>query len=251
MPTTTSYGSFAYAYDAALGQRFFRSVRRVLDPILKRYPSQLRTHLDIACGTGLAVDYFRSLGWRSAGVDASLTMLHIARRRSGSVVGADFAALPFRTTFSRITCLYDSFNHLRERNQLVAAFTAVRAVMNAESLFLFDMNHPDIYPEIWGMKEPFVSEGPDHHLEIATSYRRSDRTGVGLVTGWAMVESGERADIHERHEQRAWSESEITGALAESGLQPVEVIDFDPFNEAEALESEGVKLFFVCRPVPR
>jgi len=28
----------------------------------------------------------------------------------------------------------------------------------------------------------------------------------------------------------------------------VDVIDFDPYNEAEAVDAQTVKLFFVCRP---
>src|SRR4051794_3876672 len=47
-----SYGAFAYAYDQALGDRYFRAVRRLLAQMLERYPSESKTHLDVACGTG-------------------------------------------------------------------------------------------------------------------------------------------------------------------------------------------------------
>ena len=53
-----AYGAFAYAYDKALGERFFKSVRRLLDDLLERYPTPKRSHLDLACGTGLAVESF-------------------------------------------------------------------------------------------------------------------------------------------------------------------------------------------------
>ena len=118
--------------------------------------------------------------------------------------------------------------------------------MSEDSIFFFDVNHPDIYPEIWGMKDPYVASGEGFHLEIATSFRRRDGIGRALVTGWAS-ESGKRVNIRETHEQRAYSQDEIVGALGEGGLVPVEVIDFDPFNEADSLEAAGVKLFFVCR----
>ncbi len=76
-----AYGAFAYAYDKALGQRFFRAVQRLLDQTLDRYPTPKRTHLDLACGTGLVLNAFRQRGWRSTGVDASLAMLQVAQRR--------------------------------------------------------------------------------------------------------------------------------------------------------------------------
>jgi SAM-dependent methyltransferase len=244
-----SYGAFAYAYDQALGETFFLAVRRVLDDVLFKYPARAKTHLDLACGTGFAIEYFEKRGFRSVGVDASPAMLAVGKRRASRLTAADIRSLPLRRTFGRITCLYDSLNHLQTREDLVAAFEATRGVMNADSLFFFDMNHPDIYPAVWGMREPYVSSGANHHLEIATKYRRREKCGFGHVTGWAKLPNGERVVIDETHEQRAWSEREILGCLRDARLEIVEVIDFDPFQEIESLDAGGVKLFFVCRPL--
>ena len=245
--TKSAYDAFAYAYDAALGERFFRAVRRLLSERLERYPTVVKTHLDLACGTGLALEFFRSRGWKSTGLDASLPMLSVAKSRATSLVAADFAALPFRGTFSRITCLYDSLNHVKNRADLTAIFRSIRRVMANDSLFFFDMNHPHAYPEVWGMKEPFVAEGRGYHLEIATAYRRRDATGLALVTGWALLPNGKRYEISERHEQRAYTEREIVESLGAAGLEPLEVVDFDPFRESADDESPGIKIFFVCR----
>ncbi|HEX9492457.1 MAG TPA: hypothetical protein VGA33_04270, partial [Thermoanaerobaculia bacterium] len=103
----------------------------------------------------------------------------------------------------------------------------------------FDVNHPEIYPAIWGSDEPFVAEGEGFHLEMATKYRKRDRTAQALVTGWADLPSG-RVKIRERREQRAYTEREIIDALASAGLVPVELMEFDPYAEGR-----NVKLFFV------
>ncbi|MBK5258419.1 MAG: class I SAM-dependent methyltransferase [Thermoanaerobaculia bacterium] len=250
MTIPSAYGAFAYAYDKALGERFFKAAQRVLDDVMRRHPTHERTHLDLACGTGLAIAYFASQGWSSIGVDASMSMLGAARERAPRrLVCGDIRALPMRTTFSRVTCLYDSLNHLKNRADLVAAFRAARSVMRPDSLFLFDMNHPDVYPAIWGMKDPYVAEGTGWRLEIATLYRKRDATGIARVSGFATLAGGVKEPIRERHEQRAYSEREITDSLAEAGLAAIEVRDFDPYNESDTLAAEGVKLFFVCRAV--
>jgi SAM-dependent methyltransferase len=241
-----AYGAFAYAYDKALGERFFQSVRRLLDDLLDRYPTPKRTHLDLACGTGLAVESFQRSGWMSVGVDASVEMLTTARRRATRLVAGDFRALPLRRKFARITCLYDSLNHLLDRSDLVAAFRSVRTLMDEDSLFLFDMNHPEIYPAVWGLSEPFVAEGPDYHLEIGTTYRAREKMGRANVTGWAQM-GAKRVQIREQHRQRAYNEREIVKALGEAELVPVEVIDFDPYEERESVDSPTVKLFFVVK----
>ncbi len=245
MPSTDlkeAYGAFAWAYDDALGKRFFRSARKLLTPFFAMPPRE-KTHLDLACGTALAVELFTQKGYRSIGVDASLPMLRAGRRRARRVTAGDMRALPLRGTFSRITCLYDSLNHVQQRDELVAVFREVRRLMSAESIFLFDMNHPEIYPVIWGMKEPFIESGTSFHLEIATKYFRPEKRGQALVTGWATLPNGERAKIHETHEQRAWSRREIVGALREAHLTALSVDDFDPFSEGRV-----VKLVFTCRP---
>jgi SAM-dependent methyltransferase len=242
----TVYEAFAYAYDKALGSRFFAAASRLLDELLPQYVIEAQTHLDVACGTALAMTYFENRGFRSTGVDLSLSMLQLARRRSSRLVAGDFRALPFRTAFGCITCLYDSFNHLLEPKDLVAAFRAVRAVMDDGSLFLFDMNHPDVYPEVWGLAEPFVSTGVDYRLDMATSYRKRERIGTAVVRGWAIVPAGLRVEIDETHVQRAYSEREIRDCLREAGLRAVQVVDFDPYEELGTMEADGVKLFFVC-----
>jgi SAM-dependent methyltransferase len=238
-----AYGSFAYAYDQALGRRFFRAVRELLRRSLDRYRGRERTHLDLACGTALAVEFFTERGYRSVGVDLSLPMLRIGRARAKHIFAGDMRALPLRGRFGWVTCLYDSLNHLKSGSDLVAAFRSVASVMAEKGLFLFDVNHPDIYPAIWGNDQPFVAEGEGFHLEMATKFRARDGMAQALVTGWADV-AGTRVKIHERREQRAYSEREIIEALTTAGLVPIEVTEFDPFAEGR-----NVKLFFVCRHV--
>jgi SAM-dependent methyltransferase len=245
--STEAYGAFAYAYDKALGERFFRAVQRLLDETLERFPTPKRTHLDLACGTGLVLDAFRQRGWRSTGIDASLAMLQVAQRRLPRVVAGDLRTLPLRSKFARITCLYDSLNHMLDANDLAASFRSIRGVMSDDSLFLFDVNHPEIYPEVWGISEPFIAKGHDFHLEIATTYRAREKIGRAMVTGWAEL-GGKRVPIHEQHRQRSYSQREIVKALDEAGMVAVDVLDFDPYGEAEDIEAATVKLFFVCKP---
>jgi len=239
-----SYGAFAYAYDAALGRRFWRAAKLLLERSLDEMPPARRTHLDLACGTGYAIEFFTERGFASTGIDLSIPMLTMAKSRARSRIAADFRALPLRTTFARITCLYDSLNHMKERDDLVAAFRAASGVMDRDSLFLFDVNHPEIYPEIWGSQDPFVASGADFHLEIDTRFR--DGIGRALVSGWAKI-GGKRVKIRERHEQRAWSERDLRAALAEAGLESVSVENFDPYGEQAIIDAPTVKLFFTVR----
>jgi hypothetical protein len=140
-----------------------------------------------------------------------------------------------------VTCLYDALNHMLDAADLVAAFREVERVMDDGALFVFDMNHPEIYPVVWGMKEPFLEEGDDFRLEIATGWHPRKRMGRALVRGWRTMLGGERVQIRERHEQRAYDEKEIVAALREASLAPIETRTFDPYGEGRA-----VKLFCIA-----
>ncbi|HLJ75294.1 MAG TPA: class I SAM-dependent methyltransferase [Thermoanaerobaculia bacterium] len=234
--TSEAYDAFAYAYDQALGERFFRAVRRLLSRVLTSSPPRVRMHLDVACGTALAMQFFEQRGYRSFGVDLSLPMLQIARRRAARIAASDMRVLPLRAKFGCVTCLYDSLNHL---DDLKPAFAEIARVLAGDGLFLFDVNRPEVYPDVWGNDEPFIADGPDFHLEMATKFRNG--RAQALVTGWAVV-NGEKVAIRERRQQRAHSEREIIDALASAGLVPREMIEFDPYQEGRA-----VKLFFVCQ----
>jgi len=163
-------------------------------------------------------------------------MLQIARGRASRIAACDMRALPLRAKFGWVTCLYDSLNHL---SSLKEAFAQIAGVLAEDGLFLFDVNRPEVYPDVWGNDEPFVADGRDFHLEMATKYRNG--RAQALVTGWAMIH-GEKVAIRERREQRAHSEREIVEALASAGLAPREMFEFDPYQEGRP-----VKLFFVCQ----
>jgi SAM-dependent methyltransferase len=245
----SSYDAFAYAYDQALGLRYFEAVSPLLDEILKRQRVEGRSHLDMACGTGLALPFFEKRGFRSVGADLSLPMLQMARTRASALVAADFRQLPFRGSFSLVTCLYDSLNHLMSSEALTGGFRSIRQVMGPRSLFIFDMNHPDIYPAIWGLKQPFVASGRDYLLKLATTFSRRDSLGTAVVSGWALLGNGEKVAIAETHRQRSYDELTIRDALTAAALQPLEVLDFDPYDEMGTMTASGVKLVFVCRAI--
>lgn len=240
-----AYEAFALAYDGALAVSFWKGLRALLDEVLASYPvAGARTHLDVACGTGLALDYFQQHGFTSTGIDASLSMLSIARSRSARVVVSDMRQLAVGSTFTRITSFYDSLNHLLNAADMLATFRGVREVMDADSLFLFDVNHEDAYPGVWGTKEPYVSMTREHLLTMDTSYDATTRLGVARLGGWARI-AGKKIAISETRNQRMYTENEISSLLGEAGMRVQDVIQFDPFAP-DVTKGERVKLFFIA-----
>lgn len=240
-----SYGAFARVYDRALGDLFMRGAASVLRALEAEYPTETRTHLDVACGTGLAMRYFESRGWTTRGVDASYAMVSRARRRGLDVVVGDIRNITLRATFERVTCLYDSLNHLLERDDLSRAFASVASVMGDSSLFWFDLNHPESYREIWAMAEPFESGDAVYQLAIETRYDEAANLATARVSGW-HTDVGAHYAIDETHYQRAWERDDVVALLREAGLETVDVFCFDPFA-AKVFGGIEVKEMYVAR----
>lgn len=243
MARSEAYDAFAWAYDPALGRRFFEAAAPLLEEILTSHGIATGRHLDVACGSGLVVEWMRRRGFHSTGLDASLPMLAVAKERSSRLVAGDMRALPLRGTFALVTSLYDSLNHLLSRREMLATFEGVESALDRDGLFVFDVNHPSVYPRVWGAEEPYESESGDHTLSIATRWSPLRQRGEADVTGWVRI-GGRVVTIDEKRRQRAWSERAIRSLLAEAGMGVVEVIPFDPFAEAE---EDPIKLVFVAR----
>lgn len=244
MSSSEAYGSFAWAYDEALGVRYFQSMSSLVDEILDEIGLRGGLHLDVACGSGLAVQWLREKGFASVGVDASLPMLAVGRARSSRLVAGDMRALPFRGDFALVTSFYDSLNHLLTARDLKATFDAVSARLAPGGVFVFDVNHPSVYPRVWGASEAYESSADDHHLQIRTRWSSLFSRGVARVSGWARTGGG-IVTIRERRRQRAWTETKIRRALQQAGLVVDRVVPFDPYDEED--DDNPVKLVFVAR----
>lgn len=227
-----AYDTLAYAYDKATGEASAARLTVFLERVLARYSSQQRTHLDLACGTGLEVRFFQRLGYRSIGLDASLPMLRLARRRAERRVAADLRALPLRATFGTITLLNDAVSSLRSRSELLQCFRAIRRCMDRRSFLLFDISTPRTM-SLWPEEKVRRTRGRSHALSIRAEYSRSRRLATLQFDGWAM-NGGCRYAISEIHYLRAYTQTEILHSLGRAALKPLEVLDFRRYANNDA-----------------
>ena len=244
-----TYGAFAFAYDQASGKPAFARLRITLETLLAAHRKTPHTHLDLACGTGLALELFERLGYRSVGIDFSMPMLLVAARRAERLVAGDLRAIPLRSTFGAVTLLNDTLTSIRRRSDLVRSFRSIRRCMGPDSLLLFDTTKQRSM-SLWTAGETFRLRGRRYDVSIHTSYSRARRTGTMRLEGWAR-DRGIRYVIDEVHEQRAWSRLEIVDSLRLASLRVVEVIDFRRFPTARTRIPQDEAWLFVVKAIDR
>lgn len=100
------------------------------------------TMLDVGCGSGQTMAWFRSLypGWETAGVDLSPEAVAVARQTGAAVSSASALALPFADRSVDLVITLDVFQHLPLRGGDLVALAEIRRVLQPGGLLLLRTN---------------------------------------------------------------------------------------------------------------
>jgi ubiquinone/menaquinone biosynthesis C-methylase UbiE len=105
-----------YAKRRYFGKRLRKEERIILNEICK----DINSVIDIGCGCGRHVRFFRSLGKFVIGIDISVKMLYHARKKSNDkFILASLHDLPFKdNSFDLVTCLGNTIGSLEELQRM-------------------------------------------------------------------------------------------------------------------------------------
>ena len=215
----------------------------IVHEILSQHQSENNLVLDLACGTGTLTEKLANLGYDMIGIDNSLEMLEMARRKkeaSGNDIlylHQDMRKFELYGTVKAIVCLCDSINYILEPTDLKQTFTLVNNYLDPKGLFIFDFNTTCKYREIIGNQtiaenqedKSFIWENLYHEKE---SINEIELTLFVKDTVSDKKEGEAYRKFKETHYQRAYDLEEIKGLLKESGLEFIQA--FDDYTEKEA-----------------
>jgi SAM-dependent methyltransferase len=251
------YQEYAPFYDGSGQIRFAVLMSQYLAEVLERHPVDGRRALDIACGTGTLALILADRGWEVVGVDASPTMLAIARSRAQSsdapeqllFLQADMrdlaiagpvddggwwthAGRPWIAAFDLVTCTYDSLNYLLHLDELAACFRGVRRLLRPGGLFVADMNTRYFLEHDWGEHEVLERAG---FVQVAqSSFDPANNCSTMILSGFVGDDQRGYQRFEETHIERAYPVEQIAASLAEAGLQIEATYDcftFEPIQE--------------------
>ncbi len=148
-------------YDAMVGFNAFDHVRDNFERLRFIHSISFESCADIACGTGLFVEYLCGLAEKVYGVDVSCEMLEVARARNRGnqavFLQQDFTSLDLPEKVDLVTCNFDSLNYLLSSDDLQEALCRFAVSLNPGGHAVFDMNTPWQLEEL-ADPEPWVHE---------------------------------------------------------------------------------------------
>lgn len=108
---------------------------------LRRNKIEVRTCMDLACGTGVLCEILHEKGIRVSGMDYSEGMIAIARERNPEISYevADMVQFRPEQSFDLVTCTGDAINHIMELTDVKQIFANVYDYLNDGGYFIFDI----------------------------------------------------------------------------------------------------------------
>lgn len=199
---------------------------RCFDRYLESRPELV---LDLACGTGRMTRVLRSRGYDMIGVDGSADMLSEAYAAGGEGILyllQDMRELELYGTVGAVVCCLDSLNYLLDRKDLAKVFSLVHNYLDPDGLFLFDMNTPYKFKEIYGncayILEDEIEEEEGESRAVFCGWQNEYHPETEICDFYLSVfqekEDGSysRSDEHQR--ERCYSRETVEALLEENGF---------------------------------
>ncbi len=225
-PTTDPYGAYAAVYDVQGQSRWSERMVAFLGDLLPRYDVTPHRVLDLACGTGTAAVRFAAQGCAVIGIDGSAPMLGVARQKATDAgvavqfIQQDMRAFTVPEPVDLVTCFYDSLNYLTDPADLVRTFACMRQSLAPGGLVVFDMNTRAGLEADWN-GNCWVQEIGDTYFIQQAEWDAATALATMTLTCFARLGHDYRR-FEEVHTERGYTLDEITAALEQAGLTPLD-----------------------------
>lgn len=137
------YAVLADIYDKVMGNNFFQRWRPVVDKLLHICNVRYRSVADVACGTGGVLLYFYNKKKTVFGVDNSLKMIKLAKRKIGKrrikIIKMDMRNFVLKEKMDLITCNFNTLNETQSIGDFKRAVSSIYDNLKPGGRAIFDV----------------------------------------------------------------------------------------------------------------
>lgn len=225
MPDTI-YSSVASVYDSLNSEVDYGAWADFITKTVEKYktvPTSLA--LDLACGTGGMTFALRERGYDMTGVDNSPEMLAVAAERCRKdgiedvlLLLQDMTSFELYGTVDFAVCCLDSLNHLTSTADLKKCLALVNNYVVPGGLFIFDLNTPYKFENIYGDKA-YVLEDGSTLVAWQNYYNKKRGTCDFFISEFTENADGTYRREDSRLRERCYSMRTVKRLLAECGFE--------------------------------
>lgn len=235
------YDAFAGVYDRHWGH-FAAGIGPVLDRLALGQLREGAHVIDLCCGTGVLAASLADR-FRVTGIDGSAAMIEYARDNAPDArfIIADARDFTVGEPAAAVVSTFDSLNHVMTIAELTDVFHSVRAALEPNGAFVFDLNMAEGFDKRWQDAETIV----DKRDVVVGRAQWNPASRIARID-FTLVETADDGTVNRTDltlTQRAYDEAEILRALKSAGFTSIDVYD-----GARDLEFGGTgRAFFVAR----
>jgi ubiquinone/menaquinone biosynthesis C-methylase UbiE len=192
------------------------------------------TILDLGCGTGIPAHYFLKEGYEVIGIDGSLDMLTVAKKKLDTfdppLIQSRFEYFAIKKNVDLVISLFDSLNNILTEKDLLQTFSNVSRSLRKDGLFIFDMN------TIYGLSRmnsssTYTKESGGVYSIWKSKYDRK-RVLASLFVTLFVSENGHYRRIEETHLEKGYSFTQLKRLLKKSGFSRISFYEHLSFSRA-------------------
>ena len=191
----SEYDPFASVYNRFWGFDYHAQALPVVNRLLLATLPAKASILDVCCGAGQFTGKIRSTGFRVAGIDASAKMIEFARQNApgAELAVADVRHFSLGKKFNAAYSVFESLNHVPDREGLGQALGCIRRHLKRGALFLFDLNGENAFQRYWNDGDAIVED--DVACILRSEYDEQRHVGTCYITVFEKTRGWTRRDF--------------------------------------------------------
>ncbi len=246
-----AYTDFATVYDRFMEEIPYTDWLAFLEAIWQQEQIQPCVIADLGCGTGNMLLPLAKEGHTMIGVDLSFDMLCQAEQKlrqadcTAVLLEQDLTEFVLPQKADCIISVCDSLNYLTEDGMLADAFACVKAQLQPDGLFVFDLNTEYKFRELLA-DNTFAATEEDAAYIWENCYDETEKINEYAVNFFIQNQDGSYHRTEEFHYERAYSVEEVKQALEQNGLRLCAM--YDDYTIIEAHE-KSERIVFVAKHI--
>ena len=246
-----AYTDFATVYDRFMEEIPYTDWLTFLEMVFKKEQIQPNVIADLGCGTGNMLLPLAKKGYCMIGVDLSFDMLCQADQKlrqancTAVLLEQDLTEFVLPQKADCIVSVCDSLNYLTEDSMLAEAFACVKAQLQPNGLFLFDMNTEYKFREVLA-QNIFAATEENAAYIWENFYDEIEKINEYAVNFFIKNKDGSYNRTEEFHYERAYAIEEVKQALEQNGLRLCAM--YDDYKYVEAHE-RSERIVFLAKHI--
>lgn len=241
------YVTLASVYDGFTGDVDYKSIADFYEQIFDRYGADVKTILDLACGTGNMTVELASRGYELIGTDMSADMLSVASEKIAEgnfdvapmLLNQSMEKLDLYGTVDAAVCCLDGLDYV-EPESLPEVFSRLMLFIRPGGVLVFDVNTPEKLRGLDG--QVFIDETDDAYCVWRAEFDEEENAVFYGMDIFRLEYDGRWSRDFEEHKEYAHDPKMIMSLLKSAGFREIRITGELTQNEP----AEGEQRVFIA-----